>query len=74
MVLCFSAADLLHGPLLLLWSSVCHTNVDEKATITAAAMLLLGVFLDFPTCDCEITKQESLARFLSVFDAIMTTE
>lgn len=71
---CFSATDLLCGSLqaILFWSSVCHTNLDQKFAIAAAATILPGVPLDAPTSGVATTKQVILVRFLGVFDVIMT--
>lgn len=46
-----SATDMLCGPLqtVLLWSSVCYTNLNQKVTTAAAVTIFPAVSLDGPT-------------------------
>lgn len=69
-----SATDMLRGPLqtILLWSSVCYTNLNQKVTTAAAVTIFPAVSLDDPTWGGATTELVSLARFLGVSDVIMT--
>lgn len=71
---CCSANDLLRGPLqaVLLWSSVCYTNPNQKVATAAAVTIFLAVALGDPTWGGATTELVSLERFLGGSDVTMT--